>query len=122
MNVPNTIEHKLKRKPFFKPYDSVNDERFAWLDEFLEYIRLWKDSLNERPDNFTSSTIARMFISWQTCEGLHITVYSFKEVVKYLLENGVEYVLSERFRQDDLENYFGMVDSVQLVEGKTIHQ
>ena len=26
---------------------------------------------------------------------------------KYLLENGVTYVLSERFCQDDLENYFG---------------
>ena len=38
---------------------------------------------------------------------LQTTVYSFKEVVRYLLENGVAYVLSERFCQDDLENYFG---------------
>ena len=48
-----------------------------------------------------------MFISWQTFEGLQVTVHSFKEVVKFLLENGVNYVLSERFCQDDLENYFG---------------
>ena len=48
-----------------------------------------------------------MFISWQTYEGLQITVHSFKEVCKFLLQNGVKYVLSERFCQDDLENYFG---------------
>ena len=29
LNVRNTIEHELKRKPFFKPYCSVTDERFA---------------------------------------------------------------------------------------------
>ena len=48
-----------------------------------------------------------MFISWQTYEGLQITVHSFKEVCKYLLHNGVKFILSERFCQDDLENYFG---------------
>ena len=48
-----------------------------------------------------------MFIWWQTYEGLQITVHSFKEVCKYLLHNGVKFVLSERFCQDDLENYFG---------------
>ena len=48
-----------------------------------------------------------MFISWQTHEGIQITVHSFKEVCKFLLEHGVPYILSERFCQDDLENYFG---------------
>ena len=50
---------------------------------------------------------ANMFISWQTYEGLQVTVHSFKELVKFLPQNGVPYVLSERFCQDDLENYFG---------------
>ena len=44
-----------------------------------------------------------MFISWQTHEGLQITVHSINEVCKFLLEHGVP----ERFCQDDLENYFG---------------
>ena len=48
-----------------------------------------------------------MFISWQTYEGLQITIHSFKEVCKYLLHNGVKFILSERFCQDDLGNYFG---------------
>ena len=30
-----------------------------------------------------------------------------REVVAYLLANGVDYVLTERFCQDVLENYFG---------------
>ena len=121
LNVRNTNEHELKRKPFLKPYKSVNDERFAWLDNFLEYFHLWKDSIDERPDNFKQNARSRMFISWQTYEGIQVTVHSFKEVVKYLLENGVKYGLSERFCQDDLENYFGRQRAIGR-DAKIIHQ
>ena len=107
LNVRNKKEHEQKKKPFLKPYESVNDERFEWLDSFLDYFRLWKESIEERPGDFTQNAKSRMFISWQTYEGLQVTVHSLKEVVKYLLQNGVRYVLSERFCQDDLENYFG---------------
>ena len=48
-----------------------------------------------------------MFISWQTFEGLKITVPSIIEVVKFLLQRHVKYVLTERFCQDPLEIYFG---------------
>lgn len=30
-----------------------------------------------------------------------------QEIIPYLLRNGFDYVLSENFCQDDLENYFG---------------
>ena len=36
LNVRNTKEHIIKGKPFLKPHESVNDIRFAWLDEFLQ--------------------------------------------------------------------------------------
>ena len=75
------LEHELKRKAFLKPYKSVNDERFAWLDNFLEYFHLWKVSIDERPGNFKQNGRSRMFISWQTYEGIQVTVHSFKEVV-----------------------------------------
>ena len=52
------------------------------------------------------------FISWQSYEGLQITVLSFKEICKFLLEHGVPYILSERFSQDDVENYFGRQRSI----------
>lgn len=48
-----------------------------------------------------------MFIAWQTYEGLHITVNSLIEATKFLLNNGMPFVLTERFNQDALEEYFG---------------
>ena len=48
-----------------------------------------------------------MFLSWQLYEGIKITVYSLIEVIRYLLNQGVSYILTERFCQDPLENYFG---------------
>ena len=51
-----------------------------------------------------------MFLSWQTYEGLQISAYSVVEATKFLLNEGMEYVLTERFCQDPLEEY---------VEGKT---
>ena len=85
----------------------MNDVRFAWLDDFHSYFELWKESIEERPGQFTPNDKSSMFISWQTYEGIQITVNSFKEICKSLFDNGVEYILSEKFCQDDLENYFG---------------
>ena len=48
-----------------------------------------------------------MLISLQTYEGFKITVNSIIEAVQFLLQHEVSYVLTERFCQDPLENYFG---------------
>lgn len=48
-----------------------------------------------------------MFILWQTHEGFQLTVYSAIEATQFLLQEGVEFVLTERFCQDSLEEYFG---------------
>ena len=48
-----------------------------------------------------------MFISWQTFEGLKITVHLVKEAVKFLLQHHIKYILTERFCQDLLEKFFG---------------
>ena len=48
-----------------------------------------------------------MFVSSQTYEGLKITVHSVIEFVTFLIMHKVSYVLTERFCQDPLENYFG---------------
>ena len=48
-----------------------------------------------------------MFLSWQTSEGIQITVYSIIEAVKFLILEGMEFVLTERFCQDPVEEYFG---------------
>ena len=108
LKVRNTKEHITKQKPFLKPYESIGDVRFVWLDEFLNYFKLWKDSIEERNDaNYSGSAKSKIFIPWKSYEGLQITVFSFKEVCKLLLQQGIPYILSERFCQDDLENYSG---------------
>lgn len=75
--------------------------------DFLEYLRSWKESTDTRPGNFTPNARNRMFISWQTYEGFKITVHSAIEVTKFLLQEGVEFVLTERFCQDTIEEFFG---------------
>lgn len=74
---------------------------------FLEYLRKWKESTECRPGNFTQTARGKMFISWQTFEGFQITVHSVIEVCKFLLQEGMEYVLTECFCQDVVEEYFG---------------
>ena len=89
-------------------YRSPDDERFTWLtDTFLKYFSDWQYSINANPDPLTKNAKANMFLSWQTHEGIMITTHSSMELVKYLLNQGVPYVLTERDCQDPLENYFG---------------
>ena len=75
--------------------------------DFLDYLRLWKESTENRPGNFTQNVRARMFLSWQTHEGFKLKVSSAIEATKFLLKEGMEFVLTERFCQDPLEEYFG---------------
>ena len=106
LNVRNTEEHKVKLKEFLKPCKNVNDARFKWLDKFLEYLALWKQSTLQRQGNFHQRVRGSMFLPWQSYEELRTTVLSLKAVVPYLLNSGMKYVLSEKFCQDDTENYF----------------
>ena len=108
LNVRSRKEHKLKRKPFLAPYTSVSDPRFDFLEnEFLNYFKEWQKSIADRQGNFTANAHSKMFISRQTDEGIQLTVHSMVAVCKYLLQDGMEYVLTERFCQDPVEEYFG---------------
>jgi hypothetical protein len=48
-----------------------------------------------------------MFLSVQTFAGLKMTVNSVVARTRFLLSEGFELVLTERFCQDDVEEYFG---------------
>ena len=107
LNVRSCLEHERKRKPFLKPYISVDDERFEWLkEEFLGYLKQWKESISTRSGEFSNTAKEKMFISKQTYEGVQITVHSAQESVQKLLRAGMPYVLTKRFSQDDCEEYF----------------
>jgi len=107
-NVRNQGEGTMKKKQFLLPFTSVNDPRFEWLqNDFLNFFINWKNNIDNRIGNFTGKDRERMFISWQTFEGLQITALSLVEATKYLLNQGMPFVLTSRFNQDVLEEYFG---------------
>ena len=108
MNVSSTTASSRELKPFNAPFSSIDDPRFSWLkNQFLKYFEDWLRSIEERPGAYTKSEKQKMFISSQTYEGVKITVHSVIELVKFLIMHKVSYVLTERFCQDPLENYFG---------------
>lgn len=107
-NVRSLTESVRKKNQFIKPYESPDDERFAWLvDVFLKYLNDWKQSTLDRPGSFSADERGKMFLSQQTYEGLKIAVHSHVKAIQFLLKEGFQYVLSEKFMQDVLEDNFG---------------
>ncbi len=107
LNTRSTTEHTRKRNESLAPYSSPDDWHFEWLQNvFLSYLTDWCRGVTERPGPFTKDDSGRMFVSQQTYIGMKITVNSLIEVVKFLLSESCEFVLSERFCQDPLEEYF----------------
>ena len=108
LNVRSPREGTIKRKEFLLPYTRVDDPRFAWLEnDFLKYLQDWKRSIEDREGSFSGSSKEKMFLSLQTFEGLQITCYSVIEATKYLLQDGMQFVLTNRFNQDVVEEHFG---------------
>ncbi len=107
-NVRATSEHERKRNERIKPYQSTNDDRLVWMKEtFLKYFEDWKASITARKGPFTPAEREKMFLSNQTYERFKISANSHVEAIKFLLSEGFSYVLTERFMQDVIEDYFG---------------
>ena len=105
MNIHNIQSHEFERKPFLAPFTSVSDDWFDWLQNgFLKYFKDWLTSLL---NNVLVISQEIPVISWQTFEGLKITVHFIIEAVRFLMQHHVKCNLTERFCQDPLENYFG---------------
>ena len=74
----------------------------------IKYFEEWLRLMEERPGAYTKSQKQKMLITPQTYESLKIIVHSVKKLVKFfLIMHKVSYVLTERFCQDPLGNYFG---------------
>ena len=53
MNIRNPKEYHHDRKPFLKPFTSVDDHRFTWLvTVFLKYFKDWLQSIECRPGSY----------------------------------------------------------------------
>ena len=59
-----------------------------------------------REGNYSSDDRGKMSLSLQTYNGFKISIYSHIEAIQFLLAEGFQYVLSKRFMQDVLEDYF----------------
>ena len=106
-NVRSIQEHIQKRNPNLQPYQDPEDPRLTWMrDVFLAYLEQWKTKVTSRP-GFSKDEKQMMFLSCQTYEGYQITINSLVNIVQFLLSAGFSYVLTERFMQDVLEEYFG---------------
>jgi hypothetical protein len=56
---------------------------------------------------YSTDDRGKMFLSIQTYTGLKTSIHAHIEAIRFLLAEGFQYVLSERFMQDVLEDYFG---------------
>ena len=75
MNIQNTQSLEFEWIPLLAPLRSVSDQRFSWLcNIFLKSFQDWVNSVQQCQGNFTKDTGQKMFISWQTYEGLKISV------------------------------------------------
>ena len=108
LNVRSMHEHERKQNELLAPYRSPNDPRFEWLENvFLKYLADWLALTQVCPGSFTADQRAQTFLSLQTYKGYQITVKSMIKVIQFLLAEGLKCVLTERFCQDDMEEYFG---------------
>ena len=75
----------------------------------MSSLNTWKagNSTLTREGDYTANERQKMFMSSQTYEGLTIAVNSHVDAIKFLLSEGFKYVLTKRFMQDVLEDYFG---------------
>ena len=58
-------------------------------NDFSQYLLNWKMSVIVTTDNCSQTENDKMFLSWQTYEGLQVAVHSIIEAVKYLLGIGM---------------------------------
>ncbi|XP_063403610.1 uncharacterized protein LOC134687330 [Mytilus trossulus] len=107
LNVRNLFEGRNKRNPDLEPFTAGDDPRLTWLKStFLDYLKEWKQSVVQRP-NLTPSQKLSMQLSAQTLAGVKISINSITECVKFMLDQGADFVLTYNFNQDPLEQHFG---------------
>lgn len=94
-NIRCKAEGIKKRKGEMIPFESKDDPRLEWLKtEFLAYFEKWRDSVQHR-EGSTQKEKEKMFISAQTYEVLQITVNSIIEIVRFCLDSGFDFVLTQ---------------------------
>ena len=71
MNIQNNQSLEFEWIPMLAPLISVSDRKFSWLFKSLQD---WLKSVQHFQGNFTEDAGQKIFLSWQTYEGLKISV------------------------------------------------
>ena len=100
-NVHNKTQHIHKNNPDTMHYFSISDDRLTWLEtEFITYPNKWRVQCTNRKIQCLGD---------ETFDALVLTTSSTVLSIKYLLNEGVQYVLTRKFSSDDVESFFGFV-------------
>jgi hypothetical protein len=111
LNVRSLYEGKMKKNENLTPYTTVDDPRlFRLQDNILGYLKDWEKSVMEHPGNIPLSERNKMLLSIQTQIGLNISVKSFVQCIKILLNSGAPFVLTHAFTQDPQSNILTTTD------------
>ena len=98
-----------------EPFTSTEDNRLQFLRiKFWDISETGKKALHVIKEN-----LLPMLVQRRLCHGKHMKGYKLQcipslKVVKYLLQEGMEHVLTEKFCQDPCEEYFGNPDNPDL--------
>lgn len=111
-NVKGTVAFSLR---FNELFDALNrriakegirlgSKELRVLASSLHWLNKWEKEVT------TGAIPPSNFLTTQTAEGLRVTILSTLELCRYLLkECNFKYVLSEKFNQDVLERFFGII-------------
>lgn len=92
-----SMQAAFTRNPLLAPYTSESDDRFKLFDKIIHYFEEWKtEAKGDR----------RLLPSEQTLVGIEMTCRSMQAAIKFLLQEGQQFVMSRIFCQDPLEQHF----------------
>ncbi|GFU87674.1 transposable element P transposase [Trichonephila clavipes] len=99
MNIKNPTKGQNLKLKNSVPFPSMDDYRFTFFSKFVLWLDCWKNLKQNKREGCLSE---------ETFFALRHTVNTIPELIKYLLtEQNFKYVLTGKFRTDNLEARFG---------------
>lgn len=98
-DISNLTQHTRGRMEDKAPFQHSRDGRLSWLEEeFPLYLELWKKNAGPK-----------QFLTDETYKALVLTCKSTAGSIRFLLENGLKFVLTRKFSTDAIERFFGSI-------------
>lgn len=114
-DISSTNEHWRKRLPDKKPFESIHDERFQWLEKFILKLKKWRqDVLDFTRSIPTKNKIERnnaklRGLTKETHEAAIFCTNSTIDFVRHMLEDDFFFLLTRKLSSDEIEMLFGMI-------------